>query len=124
MIFSTFNQFNCFVIFIFFGIIAGLIYNLFAIIFLLNYSKKIKNLIILTIFYAFFTTFFIILINIFNFGKISFVVILSYILGFIWIKKLFKNKCTWIFFFNVFSHSRERALVSLPLLRRTPILLD
>lgn len=91
MIFSTINQFNCFLIFLFFGIISNLIYSLFSIIFIKNYQKKFKNIIFDTIFYVFLMIFLIFLINFLNFGKLSFSILLAFILGFYSSKILTKN---------------------------------
>ena len=91
MIFSTFNQFNCFIIFLFLGLICRLIYNLFSIIFLKNY-KKIKIKIIFDLFfYIFFNFLLIFLIFYLNFGKIDFAIILAFLIGNLWVKKLTKN---------------------------------
>ena len=105
MIFSTINQFNCFLIFLFFGIIFNLIYNLFSILFLKKYQKKLKIIIFDAIFYSFLSIFLIFLINFLNFGKLSFSILLAFILGFylsnILTKKLvvfFQNK--WYTIFN------------------------
>ncbi len=88
MIFSTQNQLTSIIIFIFFGIVVGIISILYFIFFVNNFQKKLIKLINLTIFYAFFNIFFIILLNFFNFGIFSITLLLSYILGFCWIKKL------------------------------------
>ena len=104
MIFYSFNQLNNFLIFLFCGIILGLIYNIFEIIFILNYQKKLKNIVFNGIFYVFFALFFIFLINIFNFGLFSITLTLSIILGFLWFKTVskklvvfLKNKCYTLF---------------------------
>ena len=97
MIFSTLNQLNCFLLFIFCGIIFGIIYSFFSIIFLKKYQKIFQKIIFEGIFYTFFSIFYVILINLYNFGKISYVLIFGYILGFLWIKKLLKNS---VVFFN------------------------
>ena len=91
MIFFTLNQFNCFLIFIFFGIILNLIYNLFSILFLKNFQKKLKIIIFDTIFYSFFNIFLIFLINFLNFGKPSFTLLTSSYLGFYLTKRLYIN---------------------------------
>lgn len=91
MIFNTLNQFNCFLIFLFFGIISNLIYSLFSILFLKNYQKKIKIIIFDTIFYSFLMIFLIFLINFLNFGKLSFSILLAFICGFLSLKILTKN---------------------------------
>ena len=83
MIFYTKNQFNCFLIFLFFGIIFNLIYNLFSILILKKYQKKLKIIIFDSVFYSFLSIFLIFLINFLNFGKLSLVILLAFILGFI-----------------------------------------
>lgn len=98
MIFSTLKQFNCFLIFIFFGIICCLIYNIFSIIFLKNFQKKSKNIAFDTFFYGFFNIFLVFLINLFNFGKFSFALIFAFYIGFLLNKFMF-NKLV-VFFEN------------------------
>ena len=82
MIFNTINQFNCFLIFLFFGIIFNLIYNLFSILILKKYQKKLKIIIFDAIFYSFLSIFLIFLINFLNFGKLSFSILFAFVLGF------------------------------------------
>lgn len=82
MIFSTQHQLNCVLIFIFFGIISGLIYSFFCVLFLKKYQKKLIKLLFLSIIYSFFSIFFIFLINFFNFGKFSLTLFLSHLTGF------------------------------------------
>ncbi len=91
MIFSTTNQLNCFFIFIFFGLIFGLFFQLFSILFLKKYQKIFQKIIFEGIFYTFFSFFYIFLINFFNFGKISYVLIFAILVGFLWCKKLTNN---------------------------------
>ena len=91
MIFATFNQLNNCLIFIFLGFIIGYIFSIIKIIFLLNFSKNIKKNIIFSVFYMFFSCFYIFFINIFNFGLLNFVLLLCFILGFVWNKKLLNN---------------------------------
>lgn len=91
MIFSTQNQLNCILIFIFCGIIIGLISSFYFLFFVNIFYKKLIKLINLTIFYIFFSVFFIILLNFLNFGEFSFSLLSSYILGFIWVKKLLRK---------------------------------
>lgn len=88
MIFQTQNQLNCFFIFIFFGIITGIIFNISNLIFLKNYQKKLIKLILNTVFYSFFYIFFVFFINFFNFGNFSISLLLAYILGFTLSKRL------------------------------------
>ena len=101
MIFSTLNQFNNFLIFIIFGLIFGLIRNIFYTIFLIeknieikqNKLKFLKICIFDTIFYGFFSVFFIFLLNFYNFGMFSFALLLAILIGYFWqnflTKKLF-----------------------------------
>jgi len=91
MIFNTINQFNCFLIFLFFGIIFNLIYNLFSILILKKYQKKLKIIIFDTIFYSFFSIFLIFLINFLNYGKFSFSILAATIIGFLLNNMLTKN---------------------------------
>lgn len=91
MIFSTLNQLNCFILFLFCGIILGIFYLIFSILFLKKHQKIFQKIIFEGIFYTFFSIFYVFLINFFNFGKISYVLIIGYILGFLWIKKVLQN---------------------------------
>ena len=91
MIFKTFNQLNCFILFLFFGIIFGIFYSVFSILFLKKYQKIFQKIIFEGIFYTFFSIFYVFLINFYNFGKISYVLILAYILGFVWLKKVLQK---------------------------------
>lgn len=91
MIFSSFNQVNCFLVFLFFGIILGLIDCIISVIFLKKYQKKFIIPIFDAVFYTFFSILFVFLLNIYNFGEFSIVLVLAYILGFYWIKKQLKN---------------------------------
>lgn len=91
MIFKTNLQLNCFLIFLFFGIIIGFISNCYDLIFLKNYQKKLKKIVFDCIFYVFFSIFYVFLINYFNFGHYSIALILSYIFGF-WIAKTLLRK--------------------------------
>lgn len=104
MIFSSFNHVNCFLVFLFFGIIIGFINLIFSILFLKKYQKKFLNCIFDVFFYTFLSIFFIFLINIFNFGEFSFALILAFLLGFIWIKKACKNLFAFLSkkWYNVF----------------------
>ena len=88
MIFSTINQFNCFLIFVFLGSLVGLFSTLIFIIFLKNYQKNIVKVVFDTIFYAFLMILFI-FFNIFlNFGELSIAPLIGYSLGIIWIRIL------------------------------------
>ena len=91
MIFSTLNQFNCFVIFVFLGFLFGILFNVFSVLFLKKYQKIFQKIIFEGIFYTFFAIFYVIFLNFFNFGKISFALILAIVLGFLWAKKLLLN---------------------------------
>lgn len=91
MIFSSFNQVNNVLIFIFFGIVLCLFYITLEILFLLNFKKIFKNIIFNTFFYIFFAIIYIFLINIFNFGLFNIVLLGAFILGFIWFKIASKN---------------------------------
>ena len=91
MIFQTQTQVNFVFIFIFFGFIIGMISTIYFMIFINNFSKKPAKILINCIFYSFFAIFFIFLINFYNYGKLSFVLFLSYILGYLIIKNTFKK---------------------------------
>ena len=115
MIFNTLSQLNSFFIFLFFGIIIGFISIVYFSITLKNHRKNLLNIIFDTIFYCFFSVFYVFLINFFNFGKFSLTLACVFILGFVWVKTVFKNllvilenKC-----YNIFNKARERMLTSL-----------
>lgn len=91
MIFETQNQLYCFFIFLFFGIVLGIISIIYFLFTLLNFQKKLLKNIFLTVFYAIFSVFFVFFINFFNFGKFEVAPLIAYLIGFIWIKTLFKN---------------------------------
>lgn len=91
MIFISFNQLQILFIFIFLGLFFGLVFNIIKTIFLLNFSKNIKKTLILSVFYTIFSCFYIIFINIFNFGILNIILLLAYIFGFLWSKKLLVN---------------------------------
>ena len=91
MIFSTLNQFNCFLLFLFFGIFLGFIYCIFSILLLKKYQKIFQKIIFEGIFYTFFSIFYVFLINFYNFGKISYVLIFAFLCGYCWAKKLLKD---------------------------------
>ncbi len=96
MIFATNNQLNCFILFLFFGILIGIIFQLIFIIIFKKNKKIWKNIIIDTIFCTIFLIVFDFLLNFYNFGKFSFVLIFAYLFGYFWIKKLSKkivDKC-------------------------------
>ncbi len=81
MIFSTFNQLNSFIIFLFCGFIYGFICSIFKIIFLIKNEKIIKKSMFDCIFYAFLIVFYYFLTIFLNFGNISLVLLLSLIVG-------------------------------------------
>ncbi len=110
MIFSSFNHVNCFLVFLFFGIILGFIDNIISIVFLKNYQKKFVIPIFDTVFYTFFSILFVILLNIFNFGEFSLVLVLAYVLGFYWIKKQLKNLVAFLQtkWYNVINRIRAK----------------
>ena len=81
MIFSTLNQLNIFLIFVFGGILCEIIRSVFNTLFLINFQKKLTKTIFFFIFYSFFSIFFVFLINFFNFGKLSIVTIFAFVLG-------------------------------------------
>ena len=110
MIFSSFNHVNCFLVFLFFGIILGFIDSLISIIFLKNYQKKFIIPIFDTVFYTLFLIIFVILLNIFNFGEFSLVLVLAYVLGFYWIKKQLKNLVAFLQtkWYNVINRIRAK----------------
>lgn len=91
MIFQTQNQINCLLIFIFFGIISGLISILFFLIFTIKNQKKLIKLLFESIFYSFLGVFFVFLINFLNFGHFSPTLLIGYILGYLWIKRLMQK---------------------------------
>ena len=91
MIFSTFNQLNCFLVFLFFGFLSGLFFNFISVLFLKNYQKKYIKPIFDTIFYTILTIFYVFLTIYFNFGEFSFALILSFLVGFVWVKNITKK---------------------------------
>ena len=91
MIFSTNNQLNCFLIFLFLGILTGLIFNFFFVVFLKKHQKNIKKIIFDTIFCLFFYVFYIFLINIFNLGIFSLSLLSAFSIGFFFEKKVSFN---------------------------------
>lgn len=96
MIFSTNNQLFIFFVFLFWGFIFGIIIEIFSIIFLKKYLKIYQKIIFDSIFYTFFVIFFVILLNFYNFGHLSYVLILSFILGIFWINRLSINLVDFI----------------------------
>lgn len=104
MIFSTFNQVNCFLVFLFFGFVLGFLDCLFSVIFLKNYQKNFLKCVFDTIFYTFLSIIFIFLLNFYNFGEFSVALIFAYILGFYLIKKLMKKLVAFLInkWYNIF----------------------
>jgi len=92
MIFSTNHQVNCFLIFVFLGIIFSIFYNCINILFFKNFTKNYKKIIKNSVFYSIFSIFFVILLNFFNFGLFSISLLLATFAGYVWtnltIKKL------------------------------------
>ena len=88
MIFSTQNQLNAFLIFIFAGAIFGFIFQFLNLFLIKNYQKNFLKIIFDTVFFSFFSIFLVFLLNIFNFGKFSLTLCLAASFGFFWIKKL------------------------------------
>lgn len=91
MIFSTQNQINYFAIFLLFGLLIGLFFKLFNLLFLIKFKKIFQKNIFFSVFYSFFCVFFAFLLIFFNFGKFSFTLFLSYLLGFLWALKVLKK---------------------------------
>lgn len=110
MIFSTLNQLNCFILFLFCGIILGIFYLIFSILFLKKYQKIFQKIIFEGIFCTFVSIFYVFLINFFNFGKISYVLIIGYILGFLWIKKVLQNLVVFLTnkWYNYINSKKEK----------------
>lgn len=110
MIYFTTNQANCFLIFLFFGIISGIILNVFSIIFLKKFINLIKKHIFNCIFTIFFGILFIFLLTIFNFGIFSFSLLFAFLLGLTFPKFAFKK--TFVFFenkwYNIFNKIFKR----------------
>ncbi len=88
MIFITLNQLNCFLLFLFFGIILGFVYQIFSVIFLKNFQKIYLKSIFNGIFCAFFGIFYVFFINFYNFGKYPPALLFAFLLGIFWVKKL------------------------------------
>lgn len=109
MIFSSFNQLNCLLLFITIGIFTGLFANVLSIIFLKNYQKNIIKIIFDSIFYAFFSILFIFYTIYFNFGEFSITLLASYILGIFWIKIL-THKLVVFFEFKWYNHIKNKIL--------------
>ena len=106
MIFSTQNQFNLFLFFLIFGFFCELIIQLFSVIFLKNYQKKLKIIIFDTVFSTFFAISFVFFIILLNFGKLSFSLILSALIGKFWCDKT--NKKLFVFLENKWYNSRKQ----------------
>ena len=106
MIFSTQNQLNCAIIFLFFALIAGLVFNFIQTILLIKYKKIFIKNIFYCVFYAFFCIFFIFLLNFFNFGKFSLLLLLVFLMGFNWALKLVKK--TFVIFENMWYNTIKK----------------
>lgn len=91
MIFSTLNQLNCFLIFLFYGITSGIFISIFFVIFLIKQGKILKKIIFEAIFYSFHAIHFNFLINLYNLGKFSLVLLLGFILGLLWAESTCKK---------------------------------
>ncbi len=91
MIFSTFNQLNCFLLFLFFGIVFGFIIQILFLVVLKKYQKNYLKIIFDGIFYSIFAIVYVILLNFYNFGEFSISLIFAYIIGFLWIKYVTKK---------------------------------
>lgn len=113
MIFSTFNQINTFLVFLFLGVVFGFVFHFVKLLYRekaeINFKNKstkkfkiklkillkklilFKKIIINSLFYLIFGVIFAILINFYNFGIFSIVLLSSSISGFIWSYKSTKN---------------------------------
>lgn len=109
MIFSSLNQVNCFLVFLFFGFIFGFILNLSNEIFFKKIKKNYIKTIFLTIFYGIFAIFFVFLKNFFNFGIFSFAILIAYLLGFLLSKKMIKILVEFFFLkcYNLLNKKNE-----------------
>jgi len=91
MIFSTFNQLNCFLIFFVLGLFLGILYSIINILFLSKKLKKYQKNILNCVFFSLFSFIFIVFLHIFNFGVFKLSLFLVSILAFLWIKILLAN---------------------------------
>ena len=91
MIFSTINQANCFLCFIFFGIICALISKIFFVLFLKNFKKLPIKLLFECIFYTISALFFDFLLVYLNFGRFSISLLLAFVGGCLWFNLISKN---------------------------------
>ena len=107
MIFQTQHQFNCLIIFLFAGLIFGVIFTIFFCLINLKNQKKLTKIIFDSVFYLIFGVFFIFFINFFNFGKFSLTLLFAYIIGFKWIKILIQ-KSVVIFFDKCYTKIKSR----------------
>ena len=96
MIFSTNNQLSIFFVFLFWGFVFGIILQIFSIALIKKYLKIYQKIIFDSIFYSFLAIFFVILLNFYNFGRLSYVLIISYILAIFLINKLSNNLVDFI----------------------------
>ena len=106
MIFSTSNQINCFLIFMFLGIVFSIIFNIINILFFKKFAKKFKKNLINCVFFAFFSIVFIIFLNLFNFGEFSLALCLATFLGFIWLNFISKNLV--VFLSNLWYNKKQK----------------
>lgn len=137
MIFSTLNQVNVFLVFLFFGVVFGFLFHFVKLLYrssdkvnplnknktnkkiskkfkkyiekLLIFLKIFKKTIINTIFYLIFGIIFAFLINFFNFGNFSTVLLFTSILGFMWSYKSTKNLVVFLqkIWYTKVKHDRE-----------------
>ena len=112
MIFSSLNQLNCFLIFLFLGFLCSFIFNMFFVIFCINFSKNFKKTIFKTIFFSIFSIIFIFFINFFNFGKMSISLLLGTILGYVWFDKLATNSVVFLQnkWYNTVKHKDKKKI--------------
>ena len=107
MIFLTVNQLNCFLLFLFLGIIY-----LIKIIFCFNFLKNITKNILKCVFFSIFAIIFIFFINFFNFGKMSISLLLGTILGYVWFDKLATNSVVFLQnkWYNTVKHKDKKKI--------------
>lgn len=91
MIFFSLNQLYSFCLVLFCGVVCGLIFTVLSVLFVKNHQNNIVKFIFKFIFGVFFSIFLIFSINVFYFGEFNLIIICSFILGFLWCLKTFKN---------------------------------
>lgn len=111
MIFSTLNQVNCFLIFLFFGFICNFVINILSIIFLKKFKKLTINCVFDCIFTIFLCIFLIFLLINFNFGKFSIVLIITFLFGYCTTQFVFKK--TFVFLENKWYNTINKFLKGL-----------